>query len=533
MPDSEKSTSTDSTAGAPPAAASDVDAAVPTAGDDRAAIAGDRFVAIPEGRGLREHTVRGTLINAGFSIGLAWIGLLRRFLIAAFLTAEDYGLWGLLIVVLSTVLFLKEVGISDKYVQQNDLDQEVAFQKAFTLEAIVSVSIFVVMLAALPGFAVIYDEPGMIGPGVALAVMVPVSLFSFPRVVFYRRMQYGRQRLLEAIDPVVGIVVTLGLGIAGAGYWSLIFGSLAGSLTAGVVATAVSPYKLRLRYDRGTLRQYTQFSWPLLVGQSTNLVTLQATMLAGKLSVGLAGLGMIGLASTFTSLADRVQGIITRTLYPAICAVADRMELLHESFVKSNRLGIMWGVPFALGLSLFAHDLVHFVLGERWSEAVPLLQGFGVAVAISQIGFNWSAFMRARADTRGIAVVAVGGLAASLALTIPALVLWGLEGFVWSQIARAVVLLLLRGHYLRRMFHGFGLVRHIARAMAPSLPSVGVVLALRLAEPAGRPALLVAGEIALYAAVTLWLTWVFERELVREVGGYLRRVVPTRRPVAA
>lgn len=531
MPESEKSTSAGS-AGKPPVTAADVDAVAPAAVEP-SPISSDRFAAIPEDRGLRAHTVRGTLINAGFSIGLAWLGLLRRFLVAAFLTAQEYGLWGVLLVVLSTVVFLKEVGIGDKYVQQNDVDQELAFQKAFTLEVIVSLAIFVVLLASLPLFAVMYDEPAMIGPGVALAFMVPISLFSFPRLVFYRRMQYARQRLLEAINPVVGLVVTLGLGIAGAGYWALIGGALAGALTAAIVTTAVSPYKLRLRYDRGTLRTYTRFSWPLLVGHSTGLVTLQATMLAGKYSVGLAGIGVIGLASVFTSLADRVQQIITRTLYPAICAVADRMELLYESFVKSNRLGIMWGVPFALGLTLFAHDLVHLLLGERWSAAIPLLQGFGVAVAISQIGFNWTAFMRARNDTRGIAVVAVGGMVASLALSVPALLLWGLEGFVWSQIARAVVMLLLRGIYLRRMFHGFSLFRHVARGFAPSLPAVGLVLAARLAESGGRPAALVLTELAAYLAVTVWLTWVFERELVREIAGYLRRAVSASRPVTA
>src|SRR5690606_578203 len=106
------------------------------------------------------------------------------------------------------------------------------------------------------------------------------------------------------------------------------------------------------------------------------------------------------------------------------CAVADRMDLLHESFVKSNRLGMMWGIPFALGLTLFAGDLVDALLGEEWRAAIPVLEGFGIAVAISQIGFNWTAFMRARNDTRGIATVAAGGLVSSLGLTVPALLLW-------------------------------------------------------------------------------------------------------------
>jgi len=59
-----------------------------------------------------------------------------------------------------------------------------------------------------------------------------------------------------------------------------------------------------------------------------------------------------------SQLTDRLDAIITQTLYPAVCAVADRTELLFETFVKSNRLALMWAMPFGLGLALFAPDLV-------------------------------------------------------------------------------------------------------------------------------------------------------------------------------
>ena len=83
---------------------------------------------------LRTTTARGTLINAAFMVGLQTLGLLKGFVIAAFLTKSEYGVWGLLVISLGTLSWLKDVGISDKYVQQDESDQELAFQKAFTLE---------------------------------------------------------------------------------------------------------------------------------------------------------------------------------------------------------------------------------------------------------------------------------------------------------------------------------------------------------------------------------------------------------------
>ena len=78
--------------------------------------------------------------------------------------------------------------------------------------------------------------------------------------------------------------------------------------------------------------------------------------------------------------------------------------MLYESLVKSNRLALMWAVPFGDRRDLFCSDLVRFVLGERWRPAVVLLQVYGVTAAINHVGFNWTAYFRAIGRTRPIAV---------------------------------------------------------------------------------------------------------------------------------
>ena len=75
------------------------------------------------GRSLRQHAARGTIINSGFQVGLAALGFLRRTIIAAFLTREEFGIWGILVTTLMTLAWLKEIGVADKYIQQSEDDQ--------------------------------------------------------------------------------------------------------------------------------------------------------------------------------------------------------------------------------------------------------------------------------------------------------------------------------------------------------------------------------------------------------------------------
>src|SRR3712207_8258636 len=49
--------------------------------------------------------------------------------------ASEYGTFGILAAVLGTLLWLKQVGVGDRYVQQRDDDQERAFHIAFTLRS--------------------------------------------------------------------------------------------------------------------------------------------------------------------------------------------------------------------------------------------------------------------------------------------------------------------------------------------------------------------------------------------------------------
>ncbi len=474
------------------------------------------------GRTLRQVAARGTIINAVFLTALSGLGLVRGFVLAHFLTREDYGLWGVLVISLGTLLWLKQVGVGDKYIQQDEADQELAFQKAFTLEAMFMGAFIVLMAAAVPLVVLVYGESELLWPGFVIVAILPALALQAPLWVFYRQMRFVRQRALQAVDPIVGFIAAVGLAAAGAGYWAIIIGVLAGAWAAAIVAVAASPYRLRFRYDRGTLRSYASFSWPLVIASGSGLIVAQASILASEKHLGLAGAGAIALAATVSQFTDRVDQVVTGTLYPAICAVRDRSELLLESFVKSNRLALMWAFPFGVGLALFAPDLVEFGIGERWEPAVIVIQAFGLGAAINHIGFNWDAYFRARGETRPIAVVAFTSMVAFLIAALPLLFIDGLRGYAIGVAAQTVVGVSMRAFFLRRLFAGFAILRHAARAIAPTLPAAAVILGLRVLESGERTGAIALGELVAYGLVTAAATWAFERELLREAVGYVR-----------
>jgi O-antigen/teichoic acid export membrane protein len=471
---------------------------------------------------LRRRTARGTLVNAAFLSGLNLLGLVKGFVVAALLSAADYGVWGILLATLTTLHFLREAGIGDKYVQQDEADQELAFQRAFTIEALMTGALALLLLAAAPLLVLVYGRDELLWPAFFLVAMLPATALAAPIWIFYRRMDFVRQRSLQAIDPVVGFVVSVGLALAGAGYWSLLIGAAAGAWASAIAAIWASPYRLAFRHDRGTLREYVRFSWPVVAAYVAAIAIMQASMIVGEAELGLAGAGAIALASTIAMYTERIDDVVTATLYPAICAVRDRTELLYESFVKSNRLALIWGIPFGVGVALFASDVVDLALGAEWRPAVGLFQAVGLIAAVNHIGFNWEAYYRARGETRPLAVVTIVAAVVFLACAVPLLVSDGLDGLALGLAITTAASLALRFVYLRRLFPGLGIAVHAARAMAPTVPAAGAVLLVRALTDLDRTVPLALGELGVYVAITALATLALERPLLREIVGYLR-----------
>ena len=474
------------------------------------------------GRTLRAHAARGGLINTAFLVSLSGLSLLRGLVLAAFLTQEEFGIWGVTVIGFAAIIAFRQAGIGDKFIQQDEADQEEAFQRAWTLETLLAGLSFIALVVAAPLLALLYGDDRILLPALALTVLMPASVLQVPLWVFYRRMEFLKQRTLQAIEPIVTFVVSIGLAIAGAGYWALFGGVIAGAYASGIAAYRASPYPFRWRYDGRTLRSYWSFSWPLMLATGSGVVIAFTSMFAASQALGLAGAGAITLAANITAFTDRVDQIVTGTLYPAIAAVKDRVDLLHESFVKSNRLALIWAVPFGLGLSLFGADLVHYVLGDKWEDMIILLQVYGLVAALHHVGFNWHAYFRALGDTRPMAVATGAAAIVFLCTAVPLLFVSGLEGFAIGVAAQSVVHVACRAFYLRRLFDGFEFLRHAARAFIPTLPAAAAVLALRALETGERSGGRAVAELASYLVLVAAATWWLERGLLREAAGYAR-----------
>jgi PST family polysaccharide transporter/lipopolysaccharide exporter len=483
----------------------------PTA--DRPAVAGGE---------LRRRIVRGTVINA---VALAAVDLLllaQGLIVTRLLGPAAIGLYGIVTVTTMTVVALKRVGVDEAFVAQDEPEQALEFQRAFTIELAISAVFSLILCALAPVVAAVYGDSRLLGLMAATAYLPLAFALQAPTWIFFRRMDFARQRLLQGVVPVVTFAVTVPLAAAGAGVWSLVIGPAAGNLAGIMAAVSASPYPLALRWDPATARRYLRFSAWVLVASLASLVVLQGQILALDVHDGLRAVGFITLAATFARYVDRADQVVTVTIYPAICAIRERTAALSELFVRSNRATLLWTLPAAAGIVLFARALVDHVLGRAWEDAVVLMQGLAVAAALQQVGFNWFSFYRAHGDSRPGAIEQLAGAAAFLALALPGLAAAGFTGFVVGRCAGVLVQLGVRARYVRALLPSVRARDVVARPVVPTALGVLAVVALRLVPGwSGDAEAAALAELALFAAVVAGLSVALERDLLRELAAAL------------
>jgi O-antigen/teichoic acid export membrane protein len=475
-------------------------------------------------RGLRTHVIRGAVVNGGVLALVDAVVLAQGLIVTRLLGPEAIGLYGVVTVTAMTILSLKRVGIDEAFVVQEAADQETEFQHAFTLELVLSAGFALVLLAAAPIVAAVYDDDRLLALTAATAYLPIAFAFQSPTWVFFRRMDYARQRLLQAVVPLVTFAVTVPLAAAGVGVWSLVIGPAVGNLAGIVAALLASPYGLRLRYDRAVARRYLRFSGPVFVALVAALVVAQGQILAFDVARGLEWVGFVTLAATLSRYVDRADVVVVATIYPAICAIRDRTRALEELFVRSNRATLLWVLPVCAGVVLFADDLVTDVLGDAWRPARPLVQGLAVATAMGQLGFNWFSFYRAHERTRPPAVEAVVAAVAFLALAVPGLAVAGVTGFLVGRCAAVAIQLGVRARYVHALLPAVRVRDLLGRSLIPTAAGAAAVVALRAALwGSERPHARAIAELALFCAVVVALSVRLERDLLGELVRAFRR----------
>ena len=384
--------------------------------------------------GLRGRTLRsflllgaqrvvGVVVTAGGSIALARL-----------LTPEVFGLYAILVFVITAGVRSSELGLGAALIQRRDLDPAAALGVAFTATFGLALALGAAIAAAAP---LVARWPGVSSDVTApvrwLALLVVLSSLRMPAMVLLeRRLAYFPLTVAETADTVTFHAVAIAAAIAGAGLWSFVMGALAARAVNLVVLWGAARWRPTLRWSWGELALVMKFG---ILFQGSILVAIVGDAVVPIFVTawsGVTGVGFLNWAATLAFLPLQVVSIAGRVLFPALSSLQADTERFAEATARAlNRVTAVL-YPAAALLLAGADPVVRLIFGEAWLPAIPAVRCFCLSAIIGGTStiFVHALYSLGRAD-----IVFRLNLASAVLLWVITLVLVPWLGFVGFAVA--------------------------------------------------------------------------------------------------
>ena len=334
--------------------------------------------------GLRGRTLRSFLLLGAQKVVSVGVTAAGGIALARLLTPEMFGLYAILIFVITLGVRFSELGLGAALIQRRDLDLATGLSAAFTATFALALVLGAAIMAAAPLIARWPGVPSEVAAPVRwLALLVVLSSLRMPAMVLLeRRLAYLPLTIAETADTVTFYVVAIAAALAGAGLWSFVLGALAARTANLAVLWSATRWWPTFRWNRHELVPVLKFGivfqGSLLIGVAGDAVVPTFVTAVS----GVAGVGYLNWAATLAFLPLQVVSIAGRVLFPALSSLQAEPQRFAEATARAlNRVTTVL-YPAAALLLAGADPVVRLIFGEAWVPAVPAVRCFCLSAII-------------------------------------------------------------------------------------------------------------------------------------------------------
>lgn len=376
----------------------------------------------------------------GLRFAIRATGLVSMIILARLLVPADFGLVAIATALAGALAAMSEFGFQVALIQNQAADRR-HYDTAWTLGIVRGGVVAVALAMAAAPLAAMFSDPRLEPILLVLALGVVITAFENIAVVDFRRdLHFQKEFVYRGLAKITSVIVTIPLAIVLRSYWALVSGMMAGQLSGVALSYLMCSY--RPRPSLVAWRELIHFSKWLLLNNILYFAYHRVdTFVIGRF-VGAQPLGLFRMAHEIASLpTTEMVAPIRAAILPGYAKLASDQERLRASFAATFGAIVMLAVPVAVGIGLTAEPLVRLVLGEKWLQAIPLLEVLCIAGVVNVCTANtWPVFIALGRPWINTALTALG-----IAVLIP-LLIWsvpqaGTLGAAWALVAAAVVVL--------------------------------------------------------------------------------------------
>ncbi len=456
--------------------------------------------------GLGRHAARSGAVTAVSQGVKFFTGMAATVVLARLLTPQDYGLIGMVAVIIGFVSMFKDMGLSAATIQKKEITHD-QVSTLFWINVALSVAVMLLTAALSPVVAWFYGEPRLLWITVGYAAgFLAGGLTVQHEALLRRQMRFGALAAIEITSLAVGLSVAVLMAWRGAGYWALICNQLVQGVTYAAGVWIVCGWRPRKPVRYSGVRQLLAFGGNLTGFHVVNYFARNLdNLLIGKFW-GSRQLGLYARAYQLLLLPiDQINTPVGAVAVPALSRLNDspeRYRLAYLRILEKVAILTMPGVAFMISTSDW---IVRLMLGSQWDEAARIFALLGFVGLVQPVANTIGWLFITQGRTRHMfkwGIAGSGLIIVSICVGLP----WGAVGVAasYSAIFLLVVTPLLFWYVGRSgPVRAADIYRTIAPAACTALGVIGALFALRRWTAITQPLAGLAIAFGVAAVVTL------------------------------
>lgn len=329
--------------------------------------------------------IRDRIVNLAWiffeKFGLVFLSMVSFYLYALLLTPEQLGIGVLVIASVELLGVVYMSMIEDPMVRLDELKAEhisTMFWAGF------AVSVITVLIISIGSYIYFNDDPLFWLVAVA-ALKIPFLLMARVFVVKLRRQgDFKSLASRTLLAKILGSFVGVAVAFRGYGYWAIIIQSLLIDFISFAVLFINDPKKIPLVIKTKFLADILRSGLPVTIKAISSGLLGRGVNLVLGLTAGPTAVGIFNMAFRLVDLPRSAiwNGLLSYAL-PVYSRRKDNLNSFQSFFYKSTELTCILLVPIFVGLGVVAEDVVLFIFGNKWEEAIPILQVLSYVAACS------------------------------------------------------------------------------------------------------------------------------------------------------
>jgi O-antigen/teichoic acid export membrane protein len=385
--------------------------------------------------------VTGGVWLFSFRIANTALAYVRKFILARLLAPEDFGLFAIALLAVTTAEAFSQTGFNPALVQKkNNIDSYL--NTAWTVMAIRGIFLFLLIFLAAPVVADFFVSPSAVLIIRVIAVTALLNGFKNIGIVYLEKeLDFSRLVLFQLAGTLANFCAALTLAVVLQNAWALVCGGLAAALVQMLMSYILHPYRPKLELNWEKLFDLLSFGkWVFGYSALIFLLNNGDDVLVGKM-LGAQALGLYQMAFLIASLpTTEISHSISRIMYPAYSKLQSDLVALKAVYLSSFQVTVLISLPMGACIFLLGPDFAKELFNPKWMPMLPALKILVFWGVLRSTGALFGSVFKATGRPYLITRLQVIKLLLLIVMIVPLTKLFGIVGTSFAIVANALII---------------------------------------------------------------------------------------------